>query len=109
MKKFYASIVTVGLAVASSTIGNAQGTMRVDGGAAKIVATGSPAVVLNNMHFQNNASSTMLTAATSEFRFVGNLTTNITSSGSFTTQFADVEINKTAGEVDVLTDNMLII
>lgn len=86
----------------------AQGTFRVDGPAARIVCSGSPSVVLFNMNFQNNASSTMLTAGNSEFRFTGNATTNITSSGPFNTTFYNFEINYTAGEIDVLTNNMTI-
>lgn len=85
---------------------DAQGTMRADGATVRIVANGAPSIVLNNMHFQNNASNTMFTGATSEVRFVGNLTTQISSTGPFNTTFANVEINKTAGEIDVVTNNM---
>lgn len=87
---------------------SAQGTMRADGINAKIVCTGAPFVVLNNMHFANNAATAMLVPATSEFRFVGGLTTNITSTGPFNTTFYNTEINKPTGEIDVLTNTMTI-
>ncbi len=101
---FFAAIILT----AGTGLINAQGTMRVDGAAATIVVNGAPSIVLNNMNFANNASSNMFTAASSEVRFVGNLTTTITSSGPFNTTFANVEINKTGSEIDVLTNNMTI-
>lgn len=107
MKKSLLTLVAV--TCLSSVILNAQGTMRADGAAVRIVATGSPSVVLNNMHFRNNASSNLVTPATSEFRFIGNLTTEISSTGPFNTLFGNVEINKTGGsEIDVVTNNMTI-
>ncbi len=87
---------------------NAQGTMRVDGPLARIVCTNAPSVVLSDMDFQNNAGNGMLTAGNSEFRFVGNVTTEITSSGPFNTTFYNVEFNKPAGEIDIMTNNMTI-
>lgn len=84
-----------------------QGTMRVDGASTKIVCSGSPSIVLNNMHFANNASNTMLTAASSEFRFTGTVSNNISSTGPYSTTFYNTEFNKTGGaEIDITTDNM---
>ena len=106
MSKFYLALGVFAF-MASGTL-HTQGTMRVDGATAQIVASGAPSIVLNNMHFQNNASNTMFTGASSEVRFIGN-TTNISSTGPFNTTFANVEINKNAGnEVSVTTNNMTI-
>lgn len=99
------SVVALGML---TTFGYAQGTFRADGANARIVCSGAPSVVLYNMDFRNNASSNMLTAGNSEFRFTGNMTTEITSSGPFNTTFYNFEINYTAGEIDVLTNNMTI-
>jgi len=84
--------------------------MRADGINVRIVANGSPSIVLNNTNFANNASSTMFTGATSEVRFVGNATTTITSSNASNTTFGNVEINKTGGsEIDVMTNGISLI
>ncbi len=99
-------LIITSLGVISS---NAQGTMRADGANVRIVASGAPSIVLNNMHFRNNAANALVAPANSEFRFVGNTTTEISSTGPFNTTFANVEINKTGGsEIDVITNNMTI-
>lgn len=109
MKKIYTLIiVSTGLFFGGQV--QAQGTMRADGGTVRIVANGNPSIVLNNMHFANNASSTMFTGATSEVRFVGNATTTISSSNGSSTTFGNVEINKTGGsEIDVTTNGISLI
>jgi hypothetical protein len=106
MKKYFPVLIFAGV-FSMSNAANAQGTMRVDGGTARIVCTGAPSIVLNNMHFANNASSTMFTAANSNFYIQGNLSSNISSTGPFNTSFYNTIINKTGGsEIDVITDNM---
>jgi len=109
MKRLYPAFVTLTLLLFNFTLVRSQGTMRADGANIKIVASGAPSIVLNNMHFQNNASNTMFTGANSEVRLVGNATTQISSTGPFNTTFANLEINKTGGtEIDVVTNNMTI-
>ena len=86
---------------------HSQGTMRVDGAATTIVCSGAPSIVLNNMHFANNASSAMFTAASSNFYIQGTLSSNISSTGPYNTTFYNTIFNKTgATEIDVITDNM---
>jgi hypothetical protein len=109
MKRFYTPLIFAA-AIGLTNAAFSQATLRADGANIKIVASGSPSIVLNNAHFANNASSTMFTGATSEVRFVGNATTQITSTGPFNTTFANVEINKTGGtEIDVMSNGMSLI
>ena len=87
----------------------AQSTMRVDGANAKIVVSGNPFVVLSNTDLANNASSTMLNAGNGTFSFQGTTATSISSTGAFTTQFYNTIFNKPGAEIDVTTDNMLLV
>lgn len=109
MKKFYNPIILAAF-LGYAGVSFAQGTMRVDGASVRIVANLNPSIVLNNMNFANNASSTMFTGANSEVRFVGNTTTTISSSNGSSTTFGNVEINKTGGsEIDVTTNGISLI
>ncbi|MBE2245696.1 MAG: T9SS type A sorting domain-containing protein [Candidatus Competibacteraceae bacterium] len=84
-----------------------QAQLRAEGGTLRIVCSGSPFIVLNNMGYANNASSNLFTAATSEVQFTGNTTVNVTSTAGYDTRFYNMEINKTGGsEIDVLSDGV---
>lgn len=84
-----------------------QGTMRVDGALINLVCSGAPDIVLNNMNLANNASSIMFVSANSDFHFLGNQSSSISSTGAYSTVFYNTILNKSGGaEVDVVTDNM---
>ncbi|MCZ2443813.1 MAG: hypothetical protein LC101_08585 [Flavobacteriales bacterium] len=86
---------------------NAQAQLRADGATARIVCTGSPYIILNNMGYANNASNALFTAANSKVRFIGNTTVSVTSTAGYDTEFYNLEINKTGGsEIDVASNNV---
>lgn len=85
----------------------AQPMMRADGANTRIVCSGSPYIVLENMGYANNASDNLFAAATSEVIFQGNNTVVLSSTGGFDTEFYNLEINKTGGaEIDVISNNV---
>lgn len=110
MKNVYSVFLSISTIICLTFNIHAQvGTLTAAGASTKIICSGTPSIVLSNMHFANNASNTLLTAASSEFRFIGELSNNISSTGQYSTMFYNTEINKTGGaEIDITTDNMAI-
>ncbi len=78
---------------------HANAQMVVNGANAKIVCVGSSHIVLNDMSYANEASSTHIsgTDLTLKFVGVGSTSTSITSSSSFTTNASNVVIDRTNG------------
>lgn len=105
-KLLQALLIPFGVFGITNTL-NAQAQLRADGATARIVCTGSPYIILNNMGYANNASNALFTASTSKVRFIGNTTVSVTSTAGYDTEFYNLEINKTGGsEIDVASNNV---
>lgn len=83
----------------------AQGAIRIEGGTTRIVCTGSPYIVANNVGWINNGSSSALTAANSNFQFTGTATSDFSTTGPYSTTFYNFQINKTGGAYLNFTSN----
>lgn len=87
----------------------AQG-IRIEGINTRIVCNGSPYMVLNNMGWANNGSNNAFTSGSSNVQFTGNSTVAVTTNNAYSTQFFNMQINKTGGsELDFTSNNMNII
>jgi len=84
--------------------------VRLEGTATRIICTGSPVIIMNNMGWTNNASGTALTAGNSEVRLTGNGSSNVSTNNAYRTTFYNLEINKTGGsEINFVSNNMDIV
>lgn len=107
MKNNLTLLLHIFFALAPVSFAHAQAALRAEGAATRIVCNGSPFIVLNNVGYTNNASSSLFSAANSEVIFTGNTSVNVSSSGGYSTQFYNLEINKTGGsEIDVISNNV---
>lgn len=104
MKKFLLPVVFLSVAHIYG-----QG-IRIEGTNTRIVCSGSPYIVMNNMGWANNGSNNALSAGNSTVQLTGNATVAVTTNNAYSTQFYNLQTNKTGGsEIDFSSNNMNII
>ena len=88
---------TLGIIASIPFIGTTQ--IVADGASLKIVCSGSPQIVLTDLSYKNDASSTHFVAGTSKVIFNGNgpATESINSTAGYMTEFGDVTLDRTNG------------
>ncbi len=88
---------TIGILASVPFFGSAQ--IVSDGANLKIVCSGSPQIVVTDLSYKNDASSTHFVAGTSKVIFNGNgtATETINSTAGYTTEFGDVTLDRTNG------------
>ncbi len=90
-------ISTLGILASVPFFGSTQ--IVSDGANLKIVCSGSPQIVVTDLSYKNDASSTHFVAGTSKVIFNGNgtATETINSTAGYTTEFGDVTLDRTNG------------
>ena len=88
---------TIGILASVPFFGSAQ--IVSDGANLKIVCSGSPQIVVTDLSYKNDASSTHFVAGTGKVIFNGNgtATETINSTAGYTTEFGDVTLDRTNG------------
>lgn len=90
-------ISTLGILASVPFFGSTQ--IVSDGANLKIVCSGSPQIVVTDLSYKNDASSTHFVAGTGKVIFNGNgtATETINSNAGYTTEFGDVTLDRTNG------------
>lgn len=91
-------VLMLALVAANSPLSAQNASFVVNGAAAKIVATGTAFIVLNNANYKNNASATHFSGAASTVKFTGSGPVAVVSSSSgFATAFGNVQLSRVNG------------
>jgi hypothetical protein len=73
--------------------------MVITGSSVKIVCSGAPQIVLNNISYKNESSSNHFVGANSIVNLIGSTATNFSSTAGYTTQVANMVMNKPTSNV----------